>query len=82
MLNREAIIEAQRTLLDQGLEGTVKYYVQPRLYSLPQFLDVEHSWLHPSIGGVRSAHAGRLLTMAGTDYIGHQNGSATRLIVL
>ena len=65
VLGREAIIEAQQALVDQGLDGTVKYSVHPRLLSLPQHLDAEHSWLHPPIGRVRSAHAGRLLTVAG-----------------
>ena len=66
----DALQHAQGALAEQrsrqgGPPCRVKHLAHPRLTSLPLHLDASQPWLHPGIGGVRSAHVGRLLTLAG-----------------
>lgn len=64
-------MEAQQALAEhrpqqQQEQQSIKYSAHARLRSLPHSLDAaQHPWLHPAIGGVRSCHVGRLLTLPG-----------------
>ena len=67
----DALTESQEALAGQqpaGARGrqSVKHGARLRLQSLPLLLDArQQPWLHPAIGGVRSCHVGRLLSLPG-----------------
>ena len=66
-----ALVESQEALAKQQPaeareRQSVKHGARLRLRSLPLSLDAQQQpWLHPAIGGIRSCHVGRLLSLPG-----------------